>query len=156
MNCDIIMIKQNVGNFNPFRYRGYYYDSESGLYYLMSRYYDPVTHRFVNADGFFQSGGDVLDANMSIYCRNNPIMNYDPFGTDCICLHQRVRGDHVCYRSENTNVAMYAEHKEKGTKTLQIEKSTNMERREEKWIKGVKKEMQDVQLIGPINDVMQQ
>ena len=73
----------HVGNLNPFRYRGYYYDSETGLYYLMSRYYDPVTHRFLNADGYFQSGGDVLDYNMSIYCRNNPISFVDPTGTKC-------------------------------------------------------------------------
>ena len=46
----------HIANLNPFRYRSYYCDSESGLYYLMSRYYDPVTHRFVNADGYFQSG----------------------------------------------------------------------------------------------------
>ena len=49
----------------------------------MSRYYDPVTHRFVNADGYFQSGGDVLDSNMSAYCRNNPISYVDPTGTKC-------------------------------------------------------------------------
>ena len=86
----------HVGNLNPFRYRGYYYDAETGLYYLMSRYYDPVTHRFLNADGYFQSGGDVLDYNMSAYCRNNPISFVDPTGTKCTihdpyyvptCLH---------------------------------------------------------------------
>ncbi len=49
----------------------------------MSRYYDPVTHRFVNADGYFQSGQDILDANMSAYCRNNPVNCYDPTGTKC-------------------------------------------------------------------------
>ena len=46
----------------------------------MSRYYDPVTHRFINADGYFQSGGNILDTNMSSYCRNNPIMFSDPSG----------------------------------------------------------------------------
>ena len=71
----------HIGNLNPFRYRGYYYDSETGLYYLMSRYYDPVTHRFLNADGYFQSGGNILDANMSAYCANNPIMYIDSSGT---------------------------------------------------------------------------
>ena len=70
----------HIGNLNPFRYRGYYYDNETGLYYLMSRYYDPVTHRFLNADGYFQSGGNILDSNMSAYCRNNPIMFVDYFG----------------------------------------------------------------------------
>ena len=70
----------HIANLNPFRYRSYYYDSESGLYYLMSRYYDSVTHRFVNADGYFQSGNGILDTNMNAYCQNNPIMNYDPTG----------------------------------------------------------------------------
>ena len=70
----------HIANLNPFRYRSYYYDSESGLYYLMSRYYDPVTHRFVNADGYFQSGDGILDTNMNAYCRNNPIVNSDPNG----------------------------------------------------------------------------
>ena len=41
-----------LGVNNPFRYRGYYYDTESGLYYLNSRYYDPVTGRFINADSY--------------------------------------------------------------------------------------------------------
>ena len=67
----------HIANLNPFRYRSYYYDSESGLYYLMSRYYDPVVHRFLNADGYFQSGDNILDTNMNAYCRNNPIMNLD-------------------------------------------------------------------------------
>ena len=48
---------------------------------MMSRYYDPVTHRFINADGYFQSGGNILDANMHSYCRNNPIIYADPTGT---------------------------------------------------------------------------
>ena len=72
--------QNHVGNLNPFRYRGYYYDKETQLYYLMSRYYDPVTHRFLNADGYFQSGGGLLDANMNAYCGNNPVNRFDPNG----------------------------------------------------------------------------
>ena len=79
-NGSAITDQNHIANLNPFRYRGYYYDSETGLYYLMSRYYDPVTHRFINADGYFQSGGSILDTNMSTYCRNNPIIFIDPFG----------------------------------------------------------------------------
>ena len=78
----------HIANLNPFRYCSYYYDSESGLYYLMSRYYDPVVHRFLNADGYFQSGDNILDTNMNAYCQNNPIMNSDPTGnhpSDVIC-----------------------------------------------------------------------
>ena len=82
-NGNAITSSTHIGNLNPFRYRGYYLDSETGLYYLMSRYYDPVTHRFINADGYFQSGVDVLDCNMSAYCRNNPISFVDPTGTKC-------------------------------------------------------------------------
>lgn len=40
----------HIANINPIRYRGYYYDAETGLYYLQSRYYDATTRRFLNAD----------------------------------------------------------------------------------------------------------
>ena len=70
----------HIANLNPFRYRNYYYDSESGLYYLMSRYYDPVVHRFLNADGYLQAGEDILDVNMFAYCGNNPVCRIDSKG----------------------------------------------------------------------------
>ncbi len=112
-NGNEITDTNNIGLLNPFRYRGYYYDSDTGLYYLMSRYYDPVTCRFINADVYFQSGGSILDANMSAYCRNNPISFYDPMGTDCICMHQRVRSNHLCNESsEKEYVASYKPSKE--------------------------------------------
>ena len=49
-----------IGLLNPIRYRGYYYDSETGLYYLQTRYYDPVTCRFINADGLLSTGQGIL------------------------------------------------------------------------------------------------
>ena len=64
---------------NPFRYRSYYYDAESGLYYLQSRYYDPVTGRFVNADSLVNTT-DVLGFNMYAYCANNPVIRKDTGG----------------------------------------------------------------------------
>ena len=79
-NGNAITNPNHVGNLNPFRYRGYYQDTETGLYYLMSRYYDAVTHRFINADGYFQSGTSILDANTFAYCKNNPIMYMDKYG----------------------------------------------------------------------------
>ena len=53
-NGNAITNPNHIGNLNPFRYRGYYQDTETGLYYLMSRYYDTITHRFINADGYFR------------------------------------------------------------------------------------------------------
>ena len=79
-NGNAITSATHIANLNPFRYRGYYQDTETGLYYLLSRYYDPVTHRFVNADGYFQSGGSLLDSNMNAYCGNNPINYVDYSG----------------------------------------------------------------------------
>ena len=71
----------SVGTQNPFRYRGYYYDTETSLYYLQSRYYDPDTGRFINADTFISTDvSGVLSANMFAYCENNPIMRADPTG----------------------------------------------------------------------------
>ena len=65
---------------NPIRYRGYYWDSESGLYYLQSRYYDPVTGRFVNPDTIgvlTASEMAVTDKNLYAYCDNNPVTRVD-------------------------------------------------------------------------------
>ena len=66
--------------YNPFRYRGYYYDTELGLYYLNSRYYDSNTGRFINADVHINANRDILGFNMFAYCGNNPVMGYDPTG----------------------------------------------------------------------------
>ena len=68
---------------NPFRYRGYYYDSYTGWYYLQTRYYDPEIGRFINADAsaFLGVGDAFISYNLFVYCSNNPIMGYDPMGT---------------------------------------------------------------------------
>ncbi len=63
-----------------FRYRGYIYDSETNLYYLQSRYYDPEVGRFISADGYINANGDLLGYNMYAYCSNNPVMYVDPTG----------------------------------------------------------------------------
>ena len=69
------------GQINPFRYRSYYYDSETGLYYLNSRYYDPEVGRFISADGQISGvGGDILGYNMFAYCMNNPVNMSDSTG----------------------------------------------------------------------------
>lgn len=74
-------------NYNPFLYRGYVYDSDSGLYYLQSRYYDPVTGRFLNADIYCDTmTGSTLSTNMFAYCENNAVNASDANGTDAIWL----------------------------------------------------------------------
>ena len=65
---------------NPFRYRGYYLDDETGFYYLQSRYYDPEVKRFINADGLISTGTGVMGYNMFAYCDNNPVNCSDPTG----------------------------------------------------------------------------
>jgi len=65
---------------NPIRYRGYYYDSEIGSYYLQTRYYSTKWKRFWNADCLFIAGDAITGTNMYAYCRNNPVMRVDPSG----------------------------------------------------------------------------
>ena len=66
-----------LGQQNPFRYRGYYYDSETQFYYLNSRYYDPEVGRFINADGQLTTGSDLSGMNLFAYCGNNPVIRTD-------------------------------------------------------------------------------
>ena len=77
-NGNAITSSTHIANLNRIRYRGYYWDAETSLYYLQSRYYDPVTCRFVNADGQLNPG--ILGYNTFAYCGNNPVKNYDPNG----------------------------------------------------------------------------
>ena len=72
---------EHIGNLNPIRYRGYYYDAETDLYYLQTRYYDPATCRFVNADDVTYADAETLQGlNLYAYCGNNPVMRIDPTG----------------------------------------------------------------------------
>ena len=78
--------KYHVGNQNPFRYRGYYYDTETGFYYLQSRYYDPETGRFINGDEYVSTGQGALSANMFVYCFNNPVNYLDGSGKNPVAI----------------------------------------------------------------------
>ena len=69
-----------LANRNPLRYRGYYYDVETGFYYLQSRYYDPAMHRFINADSYASTGQGFIGTNMFAYCHNSPVAFYDTEG----------------------------------------------------------------------------
>ena len=62
---------------NPLQYHGYYHDSETGFYYLQSRYYDPEICRFINADSYASTGQSYLGYNTFAYCGNDPVNRTD-------------------------------------------------------------------------------
>lgn len=83
----------HIGVLNPFRYRGYFYDVETGLYYLQTRYYDPETGRFITIDGIEYLDPETINGlNLYAYCGNNPVMYTDPTGTFLIGLLLAIGG----------------------------------------------------------------
>ena len=66
-----------IGQLNPIRYRSYYYDTETGFYYLQSRYYDPTVRRFLNPDTLILEDAKI---DLISYCKNNPVNYVDPSG----------------------------------------------------------------------------
>ena len=80
---------QNIAEINPIRYRGYYYDSETGLYYVNSRYYDPAVKRFLNSDDDLLSATSthtLTNKNYFAYCDNNPVGRVDTNGTEWLAI----------------------------------------------------------------------
>ena len=72
-----------LAQINPLRYRGYYYDQETGLYYLQTRYYDPKVRRFLNADDasvLTKDPEQLTEKNLYAYCDDNPVMYRDDAG----------------------------------------------------------------------------
>ncbi|NLV59364.1 MAG: hypothetical protein GXY67_11455 [Clostridiales bacterium] len=70
---------ETLGYDNPFRYRGYEWDEETGLYYLRNRYYNPEWGRFINADVVLEKF-QLLGVNLYCYCRNSPVIHTDSSG----------------------------------------------------------------------------
>jgi len=87
--ADLSNNASHIAIINPFRYRGYYYDQGTGLYYLNSRYYDPSVGRFINGDEAYillldNKFSTIDNINLYVYCDNNSIMFIDPDGYDAI------------------------------------------------------------------------
>ena len=94
----------NLANINPLRYRGYYYDTETGLYYLQSRYYDPEIGRFINADSYTTTDSTgILSANMYAYCENDPVNRSDPSGA---CFFGGIFCGFGCYAATKSIIAI--------------------------------------------------
>lgn len=85
-NGNEITDETHIANINPFRYRGYYYDTETRLYYLKNRYYNPEWCRFLNVDSIIDSDNDIMSNNLYLYAKNNPIMYRDSDGTFALGL----------------------------------------------------------------------
>ncbi len=78
----VLADQTHIGNLNPFRYRGYYYDVETGLYFLKTRYYDPEVGRFITIDDLQYLDPETINGlNLYAYCANNPVMAVDHEGT---------------------------------------------------------------------------
>ena len=95
----VLSVTGTIAEINPIRYRGYYYDTETGLYYLNSRYYDPEIGRFVNADNADVLRDDpktLLHNNLFAYCENNPVHRED------------VKGDRWKWKNVFTGIAIIA------------------------------------------------
>ena len=84
-----------IASINPFRYRSYYYDKETGFYYLNSRYYNPIWGRFLNVDSVIGANRDILGNNLYAYCSNNPASKIDFNGFSAINLSILGAGGHI-------------------------------------------------------------
>ena len=83
---NILSSAGSMARTNPLRYRGYYYDVETGFYYLQSRYYDPANRRFINADVYASTGQGFVGTNMFAYCNNNPVSFIDYSGNEAVAI----------------------------------------------------------------------
>ncbi len=121
---NVVLVKGDteLAGKNPFRYRSYYYDNETGLYYAESRYYDPQTGRFINADKIETIVWDYTNLNMYVYCGNDPVNYYDPSGETPIYIKTFISEDIYtdseldddCIRLMSTNTAWINGLKEGG------------------------------------------
>ena len=82
-----------LANLNPYRYRGYYFDEETSLYFLQTRYYDPVVGRFISRDSIeYADPETICGLNLYVYCGNNPVMYIDPTGLAAIAATIAILG----------------------------------------------------------------
>lgn len=106
-NCEVVelSVSNDRDRFvlynNPFRYSGYYYDLETGLYYCNSRYYEPKLYIWTSPDNIeYINSDNICGTNLYCYCHNNPIKYYDSNGCDAV---NREIGKGWTYRIEVTH-----------------------------------------------------
>ena len=115
-----------LASINPLRYRGYVYDEDTTLYYLQTRYYDPTTGRFINADNtiFIGSSGTAIGDNIYTYCENNPINRSDREGTFFKEIYNKLKKAvrKVTHGVNNILVKMHVDTAKIGSIALQMKK----------------------------------
>ena len=99
-------LSSTVGAVNPFRYRGYYYDVETGWYYLNSRYYDPTVGRFLSPDTILGANGGLQGYNLFAYCNNNPVMFADPSGNFATAVQNAIQAARDTLQATSSNPQM--------------------------------------------------
>ncbi len=98
-------LASTLGVKNPYRYKGYRYDNETGLYYLQSRYYSAEWGRFINPDAIAATRGELLSANVFAYCKNNPVNKCDPDGLIALDCEGRARTSPILVYEDNKRKA---------------------------------------------------
>ena len=95
-----------LAEINPLRYRGYYYDNETGFYYLQSRYYDPANRRFINADATVSTGQGFIGTNAFVYASNNPVLLGDSGGDTAELV---IKSKSIPYYTDNYILTVHLE-----------------------------------------------
>ena len=92
LSCEDTSENDIVSFINPYTYRGYYYDSDTEMYFLKSRYYNPELCRFISADGIVNANQDILGNNLFAYCSNNPVNRVDSDGSSSVLIALAITG----------------------------------------------------------------
>jgi len=112
---DVSNNPSHIANINPIRYRGYYYDTETGFYYLQTRYYDPEIGRFINADKLIDEGAGLQGCNIYVYCANNPVNNFDPTGEFAITISACIAIASILAGVSSASYTAYDSYKQTGS-----------------------------------------
>ena len=115
---NIVSSSGRLAEINPIRYRGYYYDNETGFYYLQSRYYDPANRRFISADSYQSTGQGFVGTNMFAYCNNSPVFLVDSYGN-------MAGKSHLVYSSEGGSRYRNVQNDGEGARSAELEEYLN-------------------------------